>query len=298
LLRPVHAQEHAQERAQDADASALLNQPEPVTYRITFTDGAQSEGKTMGSHETDFGIFLFPPVNERGTVQRLFVAREVISRCDVGDRIGDVLVNHKAVTSEQVEQAVAIQTQMRQQKLGDILLTQQVVTPEQLLLAIEQQGKMPMVRIGEALVALGLVTELQLNEALEQQKRDRSVPLGELLVNMGLVSRIDLQTALARKMGYPLVNLEKFPIEAVALRKVPFNVAHRLMAVPLLLREGSLVVALEDPSIRLILSELEFITQSKVVPVLGQSHQLQWALKDAYSKTGAHGTSGGCSRSA
>src|SRR5690606_34311439 len=153
-------------------------------------------------------------------------------------------------------------------------------------------------RIGEALVALGLVTELQLNEALEQQKRDRSVPLGELLVNMGLVSRIDLQTALARKMGYPLVNLEKFPIEAVALRKVPFNVAHRLMAVPLLLRDGSLVVALEDPSIRLILSELEFITQSKVVPVLAQSHQLEWALKDAYSKIGADVTADGFSRSA
>ncbi|RZK99277.1 MAG: pilus assembly protein PilB, partial [Rubrivivax sp.] len=167
------------------------------------------------------------------------------------------------------------------------MLTQQVVTAEQLLAAIEQQGKMPMVRIGEALMALGMINRAQLEDALEQQKRDRSVPLGELLVTQGLVSRHDLQTALARKMGYPLVDLDKFPIEAEALRKVPFAVAHRLMTVPLLLRDGNLIIAVEDPSKRLTLSELEFITQCKIVPVLAQHTQLEFAIKDAYSKIGA-----------
>ncbi|MBC7698937.1 MAG: Flp pilus assembly complex ATPase component TadA [Massilia sp.] len=167
------------------------------------------------------------------------------------------------------------------------MLTQQVVSPEQLLAAIEQQGKMPMVRIGEALMALGMINHAQLEDALERQKRDRSVPLGELLVSQGLVSRLDLQTALARKMGYPLVDLDKFPIEAEGLRKVPFTVAHRLMTVPLLLRDGSLIVAVEDPSKRLTLSELEFITQCKIVPVLAQHTQLEFAIKDAYSKIGA-----------
>jgi hypothetical protein len=32
-------------------------------------------------------------------------------------------------------------------------------------------------------------------------------------VRMGVVSRDELQTALARKMGYPLVDLEAFPVE-------------------------------------------------------------------------------------
>ena len=68
-----------------------------------------------------------------------------------------------------------------------------------------------------------MVTEAQLEEALAQQKLDRSVPLGEMLVRMGVVSREDLQTALARKMGYPLVDLDAFPVEPEALRKLPLR---------------------------------------------------------------------------
>ena len=56
------------------------------------------------------------------------------------------------------------------------------------------------------------------------------MPLGELLVRMGVVSRDDLQVALARKMGYPLVDLDAFPVEAEALRKLPYAVAHAAAA--------------------------------------------------------------------
>jgi type II secretory ATPase GspE/PulE/Tfp pilus assembly ATPase PilB-like protein len=271
---------------QDPHASMLEHRPS-VSFRVTFKAGGQLEGQTIGHRETAFGLFFFPPVGDDGAVQRLFVAKEVMSAFEVGGKIGELLVDTQVVTQAQVEEAVEVQNQMRNQKLGDILLTQQVVTPEQLLAAIEQQGKMPMVRIGEALMALGMINQAQLEEALERQKRDRSVPLGELLVTSGLVSRHDLQTALARKMGYPLVDLEKFPIESEALRKVPFAVAHRLMVVPLLLRDGTLISAVEDPSKRLTLSELEFITQCKIVPVLAQHTQLEFAIKDAYSKIGA-----------
>ena len=107
---------------------------------------------------------------------------------------------------------------------------------------------MPMVRIGEALIALGFINQAQLEAALSQQREDRSVPLGELLVRRGLVSRADLQTALARKMGYPLVDVTQFAAETEALARLPYAVASRLPALPLLLRGGRLIVAVEDPS--------------------------------------------------
>ena len=105
-----------------------------------------------------------------------------------------------------------------------------------------------------------------------QQQLDRSVPLGEMLVRMGVVSRDELQIALARKMGYPLVDLEAFPVETEALRKLSYGVAARLRAMPLLLRDGRLVVALEDPSRRAAVDEIEFNAEMKVVPVLGALH--------------------------
>ncbi len=267
-------------------ADALSRRP-LTDYRITLRDGHELSGQTIGWCELACGLFLFPPEGDEGAVVRLFIPHDVVDTSHFGPSIGQALLQGEALTPEQVEQAVGIQADLRSQKLGDILLSRQVVTPEQLMSALAQQSSMPMVRIGEALTAMGLITEAQLADALHQQQSDRTVPLGELLVRLGLISRQDLLDALARKMGYPLVDLMRFPIDPDALHKVAFNVAARLSVVPLLLREGALVVAVEDPSQRRVLSELEFITQCKIVPVLAQQAQLEWSIRDAYAKLGA-----------
>ena len=145
-----------------------------------------------------------------------------------GELIGDMLVAQQSVTSAQVEQAVDEQESLRSRKLGDQLVSNAIVSSDQLMLALEQQDKMPMIRVGEALVRLGYIDEHQLNQALERQKTDRTVSLGQLLVDMGFVTRRDLHTALARKMGYPVVDVMKFPVEPEALRLVPLSIAQRL----------------------------------------------------------------------
>lgn len=266
---------------------AVMDHSLNTEYSVRLKDGSLLTGHTMGHVDTDYGLFLFPPIDADGTVTRLFIPLEAIDRAEFGALLGEVLIDTDTATAEQIDQAVDAQQRLRSQRLGEILLTKQVVTAEQLLRALDQQSKMPMVRIGEALHAMGLISEDQLQEALVQQERDRGTPLGELLIRMGLVSHTDLQKALARKMGYPLVNLDQFRSETDALLKVPFHVATRLSVVPLLLREGSLIVALEDPSKRVTMAELEFITQCKIVPVLAQPAQIEWAIRDAYANIGA-----------
>lgn len=163
----------------------------------------------------------------------------------------------------------------------------EVVTPEQLLHALEVQSRMPILRIGQALMALGVLTEEQLRAGLEQQKLDRSVPLGETLVRMGVVTRAQLQTALVRKMGYPLVNLHVFPVAVDALRTISHGAARRLQVMPLMIHEGRLILALDDPASRLAaIDEVEFITQMKVVPVIGECLVLDTVLYKAYGKLG------------
>jgi type II secretory ATPase GspE/PulE/Tfp pilus assembly ATPase PilB-like protein len=154
--------------------------------------------------------------------------------------------------------------------------------------ALEQQARMPMVRIGEALMSLGMIDIQDLQAALRQQELDRSVPLGEILVRSGVVTRPDLQVAMARKMGYPLVDVDAFPIEADALRKLPYAVATRLRLLPLLIFHGRLVVALDDPARRrAAVDEAEFSAQMKVVPVLGQSRSMDDRTYAVYDQIGA-----------
>ncbi len=267
--------------------SDMLDQRIRSDFRIEWAGGGELRGQTIGHVETELGLFLFPPVDETGSVRRLFVPRAAYASHEVGARIGELLVQHARATPAQVEQAVDAQKSLRSQKIGEILLMRQVVTPAQLFEAIDRQAKMPMVRIGDALISLGMITQAQLDEALGQQNNDRSTPLGELLVRMGVVSRADLQVALSRKMGYPLVDIDAFPAEGDALRKVPFAAASRLRLMPLLIRDGRLIVALDDPARRrAAVEEAEFIAQMKVVPVLAQSRRLEDVLHAAYEKIG------------
>lgn len=198
----------------------------------------------------------------------------------------DPLVLQTTASPQQINAVLAEHDKQRQQRPGDVLLSEHVNTPEQLHAAIEAQSRMPMVRIGEALIALGYITESQLADALTHQGKDRKVPLGELLVRQGLITRGNLQTALARKMGYPQVNVQAFPIDIEALRKLPVAAAMRLEMLPLGLMNGKVIVATEDPSRRDRIDEAEFLTQSKVVPVLPALNNLVEQIPLLYARAG------------
>ena len=271
---------------QDEVGDLVLEGPS-LPFTVQFSDGRRWQGDTVGHQETAWGLFLFERLDTVGSLRRWFVPRAAYSNAEVGMRLGDALVEQNSASPEQIRQALAEQAEMRSRKLGDMLVVRQIISPEELAEAIEQQAKMPMVRIGEALTALGYISEAQLEDALVQQRLDRSVPLGELLVRSGRVTRADLQTALARKMGYPLVDVLQFPADADAVVRLPYAVAFRVPALPLMVRGGRLVVAVEDPSDRAKLDEVEFAAQCKVVPVLVRAGVLLSAIDRAYEKVGA-----------
>ena len=198
----------------------------------------------------------------------------------------DPLVLQITSSPAQITAALGEHEKQRQQRPGDVLLVEHVNKPEQLHAAIEAQSRMPMVRIGEALIALGYITEAQLADALANQGKDRKVPLGELLVRENLITRANLQTALARKMGYPQVNVQTFPIEIEALRKLPVAAAMRLEMLPLGIYNGKVILATEDPSRRDRIDEAEFLTQSKVVPVLPSLNNLVEQIPILYARAG------------
>ena len=263
-----------------------LSERPAVSYCIRLKGSKPVEGKTVNPRQEPYGLFLFEPIDALGRLRRSFVPAEAYTEVELGARIGELLVEQKAISRDEIEKTVQEQASLRTQKLGELLLERHALTPEQLSEAIDKQASMPMVRIGEALVALGYVTESQIEEALQQQRGDRKMPLGEMLVDKGLVSRENLQMALSRKMGYPVVDVLKFPVEAEALAKVPYHIAQRLAALPLMLRGGRLVLALDDPSKRQAVDEVEFIAQCNVVPVLARAKEIPLAIERVYERLG------------
>jgi type II secretory ATPase GspE/PulE/Tfp pilus assembly ATPase PilB-like protein len=270
----------------DGPGAEVLSQRPSLPYRVRLKNGESVDGLTVGHAETEAGLFVFEPLDQGGRVQRSFFPRAVFEDVRVGPRLGEALVEQELASPQAVQEALAEQQALRQQRLGDMLVLREIVSAEELAMAIDQQAKMPMVRIGEALVALGFITEEQLAQALDQQRQDRGIALGELLVRKGAISRDDLQTALARKMGYPLVDLHQFTCDTQALAKLPYAVASKTPALPLMLHGGRLVVALEDPTRRRSIDEIEFASQLKAVPVLARAGTVAAAVDRHYERIG------------
>ncbi len=270
-----------------SDPQAALLSHHPVSpFAVQFSEGSLFEGRTIGHVEVEQGLFLFPPVGADGSASRIFIPRHAYKSYTVGERVGDILVAQAKVSQGAVNEVVVEQEQLRKRKLGDVLVSNQIISPDQLIEAIDMQSKLPVMRLGESLVALGMISDEQLREALQLQSKVQGTPLGELLVKKGLVTRENLQTALAHKMGYPIVDTATFPVEQAACKAVPFAMAERLQVLPLILRDGRLVVAMEDPTRRPAISELEFTTQCKVVSALASLGTVMNALVPAYRKHG------------
>jgi type II secretory ATPase GspE/PulE/Tfp pilus assembly ATPase PilB-like protein len=282
LMQPLAPLQIDPERTTPLD---LIDRP-VLNWRIHWLSGPPTEGTTITHQELPQGLFLFEPADADGSVKQCFIPRDAYDRADVGTPIGEELVAQKAATAAQVDDALHEQQRLRAQKLGEMLVVRRVITADELVNAIEEQAKMPMVRIGQALTALGLIDEQQLEQALALQRQERGVPLGELLVRKGHISRQDLQSALARKMGYPMVDVSSFQVDPEALARLPYPVACRVPALPLMIRAGRLVVAVEDPTKRSTIDELEFAAQGKVLPVLARAAELHAAVDKAYKQMG------------
>jgi hypothetical protein len=123
LTAPLHPLLPA---AADPHAKLLDHRP-VIEYRLNLPGGGQTSGRTVGHVETDHGLFLFPPADDRGSVLRMFVPRQSYTSIEFGPRLGEMLVGASATTPARIEQAVEEQAKLRKQKLGDILVTKQIV---------------------------------------------------------------------------------------------------------------------------------------------------------------------------
>lgn len=203
---------------------------------------AALRGRTVGHVESSDGLYLFEPAGDMLAVYRSFAPHSAYTRCEFGPSAAQIAAD------------------------------QWVVTPHQLVDAIARQQRKKILPIGQSLLELGLLTEHQLAHALARQTGE--VPLGKMLVAEGLVSQHDMQTAIAHKLGYPFVDLNRFPIDEDVLHKLSPRMALKARALPLMLDKKRLIVAVEDPARATKLRPVHAFSELTIVPVLASRVQI------------------------
>lgn len=280
LLSPVSIvseEDFLKSRAQE-----VFPPSEKQAYQIDLIDDTQLNGNTFGYVNNEAGLYLFPVIKE-GIIEKHFIPRHAIKDFQIGQQIGDILIEEKFATSDDIESALDQQKELRSKRIGDYLNEHQIISAEELHKAINHQETRPVLKLGEALQELELLTEAQLEEALQKQKENRNLRLGEILINMGIVNERTLKGTLAKKLGIPYVDLTKFNFDPNAIRLVTSSLVKKHTFVPLCIHDGMLVVAFEDPMNIKAIDEVRFVTQMNVLPAMASREDILHAADEFYT---------------
>jgi Type II secretion system (T2SS), protein E, N-terminal domain len=190
---------------------------QPRDYRVELAGGAGFiDGHTIGRARHAAGWFFFSPTDIAGQVLRQFVPAAAALRVSFG-----------ATEAERARQ-------------------HWIERPQELLAALAARVGSATKPLGEALIELGLTRRGDVEQVLVAQGSDPAQALGQMLIERGLIDQQDLQIALAHKMGVPLVDVARFPIDAALLAGLPQALLRECRALPLLQDGRRLVVAVDD----------------------------------------------------
>lgn len=258
-----------------------------LSYRITLDGGATLEGVALSHVERPEGHYLAHRVSAAGASVRVFVPTRAVLQA----HIVEAAQNRAASEPSRPADLAARPSPQAVDPVAPALLFEPVSSLHALQKALQAQARQPLRRIGDILVALDLISAEQLATTLSQGQGNGALPLGERLVRLGLVSPEGLQRALHLKMGYPMVDLRRFPYDAELLKRLPHERAAELEV--LLLghtEDGRCIVALDDPGRLPTLKELRFLLNAQLVAVLPWSDPVRRVIPVAYGVQGISGS--------
>jgi len=199
--------------------------------------------------------------------------------------IGEILVSEHMVASSAIDQALKTQHNAREMPLGKILVEQQEIKDEDVQDALNKQKHVRQ-RLGDILLETGLIKQEDLNKALLNQSMQRGKKLGEILTELNLISEDVLISALAVKFNIPVVDLDEYPIDPIALAEIDESFILKNKTLPIATDERSLTIATSDPLTSDVFSNIGFKTNKRIHGVLATPSQLNKHLERLFKGSG------------
>lgn len=134
-------------------------------------------------------------------------------------------------------------------------------------------------RIGEVLVDLGFLSDDDIKRALELQ-RSSGRRLGEVLTGENLVTSRQLLEALAVQFGFEFIDLDTITLDTELAQRVPASMARRHRALPLVRRDGGVVVAMTNAADVLAVDDIRSALGEHVIAVMAEGAQILGAIND------------------
>ncbi|MDB4470666.1 hypothetical protein N9063_00120 [Deltaproteobacteria bacterium] len=138
-------------------------------------------------------------------------------------------------------------------------------------------------RLGEMLLEAGLIDQFQLDSALSMQ-RNLGGRIGSALVKLGYLPEETILEFLESQSKYSRISLKDLEIPLALMTMLPADKLKHLLVVPIELRqsgpEKTLRMAMTDPTNQKLISDLQFATGCRVLPVLAAENDIRQALEN------------------
>lgn len=135
-------------------------------------------------------------------------------------------------------------------------------------------------KIGQILMEMGVLDEGKLDWAIQQQEeqeeKDESHELlGQILIKAGYINWENLTMALAKQYDVPFVDLDDLTIDEDAKNAVPDNLIQVGLFMPIEVVDGSITLAIADPTNYEIIDRVGIVTGYEVKFVLATPQQIR-----------------------
>ena len=134
-------------------------------------------------------------------------------------------------------------------------------------------------RLGDILIERGFVSEGQVEDALASRGM-----LGESLLSQGIITRQQLGDALSEQFEVQYEHVIPEEIPAQMVRLIPEAFARRRRLVPIRVRRGWMLLAMEAPDDIEAISEVELITGYKVDPAIAMREDIMSVIDRSFDE--------------
>ncbi len=196
-------------------------------------------------------------------------------------KVGEILISQGLITHEQLQHGLEEHKQSGV-SLGTVLIGLGYISDDELGSVLGQQIKLSQKkRIGEVLLDQGMVSEEQLQEALIEQEKT-GMQLGKCLAKLGYISELEVIDALSAQLDVQHVVLDYFSFSRELLAKVPEEMARQHRVIPLFEKDGTVTIAMAEPTNQRTLNHLKFKIGKAVEPVIATERSIITAIDKNY----------------
>ncbi|MGO1469654.1 MAG: GspE/PulE family protein [Tissierella sp.] len=128
-------------------------------------------------------------------------------------------------------------------------------------------------RLGELLLRSNKINKLDLESALIEQKKSNK-KIGEIFVDKGILSEKDIIDTLSSQLGFPKVDIGKYPINIKSVHMIPQEMARKYSLIPIDRESGKLVVAMSDPLNFYAIDDVKLFTKLEIKIVIALESEI------------------------